>query len=147
MVVIGAGGVGLSVDHGAALAGASPIIAVDTQPAKLELARQAGATHAVVPATSTRLHELTDGEPTMSFECDRPRRQTVELAVDLVRPGGSVTLVGMTPQGERAGIDVYRFVEDGKMIRGSNYGSAMPASRLSAHRRSSTPPAACRSTC
>ena len=30
----------------------------------------------------------------------------------------------MTPQGERAGIDVYRFVEDGKMIRGSNYGSA-----------------------
>jgi S-(hydroxymethyl)glutathione dehydrogenase / alcohol dehydrogenase len=47
--------------------------------------------------------------------------------VDLARPGGTVTLVGMTPQGQRAGIDVYRFVEDGKVIRGSNYGSATPA--------------------
>ena len=33
----------------------------------------------------------------------------------------------MTPQGRRAGIDVYRFVEDGKQLRGSNYGSATPA--------------------
>ena len=53
--------------------------------------------------------------------------ETVELAIDLCRPGGTVTLVGMTPQGQRASFDVYRFVEDGKMIRGSNYGSADPA--------------------
>ena len=33
----------------------------------------------------------------------------------------------MTPQGQRAGIDVYRFVEDGKQLRGSNYGSATPS--------------------
>ena len=32
----------------------------------------------------------------------------------------------MTPQGQRASFDVYRFVEDGKTIRGSNYGSADP---------------------
>ena len=44
-----------------------------------------------------------------------------------MRPGGTVTLVGMTPQGQRASFDVYRFVEDGKQIRGSNYGSATPA--------------------
>jgi S-(hydroxymethyl)glutathione dehydrogenase/alcohol dehydrogenase len=50
----------------------------------------------------------------------------VELAIDLVRPGGTVTLVGMTPQGQRASFDVYRFVEDGKAVRGSNYGSADP---------------------
>ena len=47
--------------------------------------------------------------------------------MDLCRPGGTVTLVGMTPQGQRAGIDVYRFVEDGKRLLGSNYGSAVPA--------------------
>jgi Zn-dependent alcohol dehydrogenase len=51
----------------------------------------------------------------------------VELAVDLIRPGGIATLVGMTPQGERASFDVYRLVEDGKQIRGSNYGSATPS--------------------
>ena len=35
-------------------------------------------------------------------------------------------LVGMTAQGERAGIDVYRFVEDGKRLVGSDYGSSVP---------------------
>ena len=53
--------------------------------------------------------------------------ETVELAIDLARAGGTVTLVGMTPQGQRASFDVYRFVEDGKRIIGSNYGSANPA--------------------
>ncbi len=53
--------------------------------------------------------------------------RTIELAVELIRPGGTATLVGMTPQGERAGIDVYRFVEEGKRLLGSNYGSAVPA--------------------
>ncbi|MEO6579103.1 MAG: alcohol dehydrogenase, partial [Candidatus Limnocylindria bacterium] len=52
--------------------------------------------------------------------------ETVELAIELVRPGGIVTLVGMTPQGARANFDIYRLVEDGKQIRGSNYGSAVP---------------------
>jgi Zn-dependent alcohol dehydrogenase len=33
----------------------------------------------------------------------------------------------MTPQDIRAGIDVYRFVEDGKRLLGSNYGSWVPA--------------------
>jgi S-(hydroxymethyl)glutathione dehydrogenase/alcohol dehydrogenase len=33
----------------------------------------------------------------------------------------------MTPQGHRASFDVYRLIEDGKTIRGSNYGSADPA--------------------
>ncbi len=52
---------------------------------------------------------------------------TCELAVDLVRPGGTATLVGMTPQGVRAQVDVYRFVEEGKQLLGSNYGSSVPA--------------------
>ena len=33
----------------------------------------------------------------------------------------------MTPQGERAGFDVYRFVDGGRRIVGSNYGSAVAA--------------------
>jgi len=52
---------------------------------------------------------------------------TAELALDVVRPGGTVTLVGMTPQGVRAGVDVYAFVERGIRLLGSNYGSAVPA--------------------
>ncbi len=45
----------------------------------------------------------------------------------MVRPGGTVTLVGMTAMGVMAGVDVYRFVEDGKRLLGSNYGSSVPA--------------------
>ena len=33
----------------------------------------------------------------------------------------------MTPQGVRAGVDVYAFVERGIRLLGSNYGSAIPA--------------------
>lgn len=132
-VVIGAGAVGLSAVMGAALAGADPIVALDTVTEKLDLARQAGATHVVLvaPAVATsdtvrEVRELTAGGADHVFEAIGLVR-TVELAVELVRTGGTVTLVGMTPQGQRAAIDVYRFVEDGKRLLGSNYGSAMPA--------------------
>jgi Zn-dependent alcohol dehydrogenase len=36
-------------------------------------------------------------------------------------------LVGMTPVGERAGFEVYPFVDGARRIIGSNYGSAEPA--------------------
>jgi S-(hydroxymethyl)glutathione dehydrogenase/alcohol dehydrogenase len=131
VVVIGAGGVGISVVMGAALAGASPIVVVDREPAKLDVARAAGATHTVVSggddgALRAAIRAIVPGGADHALEAIGLTR-TVELAVDLVRLGGTVTLVGMTPQGDRAGIDVYRFVEDSKRLLGSNYGSAVPA--------------------
>ena len=47
VAVIGCGGVGLSCINGAAIAGAARIIAVDTVPSKLDLARKFGATDVV----------------------------------------------------------------------------------------------------
>jgi S-(hydroxymethyl)glutathione dehydrogenase/alcohol dehydrogenase len=126
VVVIGAGGVGLSAVMGARFADASPIVVIDTNPEKLELARRAGATHALQPSEADAFRDLTDGGADHVLEAIG-LIQTVERAIELVRPGGIVTLVGMTPQGQRAGVDVYRFVEDGKQLRGSNYGSAAPA--------------------
>ncbi|MDQ3691098.1 MAG: alcohol dehydrogenase catalytic domain-containing protein [Chloroflexota bacterium] len=121
VVVIGLGGVGLSAVMGAAAAGASPITAIDTSPEKLELARQAGA-HRTLLADEADQARGADHV----LECIG-LVETVELAIELARPGGTVTLVGMTPQGQRASFDVYRLVEEGKQIRGSNYGSAVPA--------------------
>lgn len=133
VVVIGAGAVGLSVVMAAALTGADPIVALDTVPAKLDLARQAGATHTLLvgptvltAATVSDVRERTAGGADHVFEAVG-RVASVELAVELARRGGAVTLVGMTPQGDRAGVDVYRFVEDGKRLLGCNYGSAVPA--------------------
>jgi Zn-dependent alcohol dehydrogenase len=124
VVVIGLGGVGLSAVMGATLAGARTIVALDTNEAKLELARQAGVTDATTDPAE--VDALTDGGADHVIEAIG-LTSTVEMAIDLVRPGGTVTLVGMTPQGERAGFDVYRLVEEGKQIRGSNYGSATPS--------------------
>lgn len=121
LVVIGLGGVGLSAIMGAAIEGAHPITAIDSSPAKLDLAVRAGAHRTLLAGEAAQAAGADH-----VFECIG-LVDTVELAVELVRPGGVVTLVGMTPQGQRASFDVYRLVEDGKQIRGSNYGSSIPA--------------------
>jgi S-(hydroxymethyl)glutathione dehydrogenase/alcohol dehydrogenase len=69
---------------------------------------------------------VTGGGPDFAFEAiGRPT--TVELAIDLLPVGGTAVLVGMTPQGQRAGLDVYRLVDGGRRILGSNYGSSVAA--------------------
>ncbi len=130
VVVIGLGGVGLSAVMGAVLAGAARVVAVDRVPAKLGLARELGATDAVLagdgPSTRAALLRLLPDGADHALEAIG-LAATAELALDVVRPGGTVTLVGMTPQGVRAGVDVYAFVERGIRLLGSNYGSAVPA--------------------
>jgi S-(hydroxymethyl)glutathione dehydrogenase/alcohol dehydrogenase len=130
VVVIGLGGVGLSAVMAASDAGADPVIAIDTQPGKLELARQVGATHAMdatdMASTHAEIVRLTGGGADHVLECIG-LTATVESAIELARPGGTITLVGMTGQADRARVDVYRFVEDGKRLLGSNYGSVVPA--------------------
>ena len=120
VVVLGVGGVGLSAIIGAVAQGAESVTAIDSSRAKLDLATRAGAHRALLASEA----DQASGADHV-LECIG-LVDTVELAIDLVRPGGTVTLVGMTPQGQRASFDVYRFVEDGKAVRGSNYGSADP---------------------
>jgi S-(hydroxymethyl)glutathione dehydrogenase/alcohol dehydrogenase len=138
VVIVGLGGVGLSAVMGAVLAGAGLIVALDTDRGKVELARSLGATAAVRVLADDPAGTLGLVRGTLERAGFDPRGAdhvleciglpgTVELAIDLARPGGTVTLVGMTPQDIRAGFDVYRFVEDGKRLLGSNYGSSVPA--------------------
>jgi S-(hydroxymethyl)glutathione dehydrogenase/alcohol dehydrogenase len=127
VVVIGAGGVGMSAVMAAANAGASPIVVVEREPAKHILALQAGATDAVTPEDAVAtLADLTPDGADHVIEAIGVVA-TIELALQLTRPGGTTTLVGMTPQADRVPLDVYRFVESGIRLLGSNYGSAIPA--------------------
>ena len=71
VAVIGCGGVGLSCINGAAIAGASKVIAVDMVPSKLDLARKFGATDAVNAGEGDpveQVRELTGGGVHYSFE-------------------------------------------------------------------------------
>jgi S-(hydroxymethyl)glutathione dehydrogenase/alcohol dehydrogenase len=131
VAVIGLGGVGLSCVMGAAIAGATQIVAVDRVAAKLDLARAVGATDVVLagddaPVTVAAIRELTDGGPDTCFEAiGLPA--TIEQAIASIPTGGTACLVGMTPFGVRASFEPFPFVDGGRRILGSNYGSADPA--------------------
>lgn len=128
VVVIGAGGVGLNVIQGAALAGASRIIAVDAHPAKMEIARAFGATHALLngPDTLTEIRALTGGRGAEHvFESvGLPHLQ--EAALEMVRPGGMLTLVGLSPMGTGTNLPGAVITRTEKTIKGSYYGSISP---------------------
>jgi S-(hydroxymethyl)glutathione dehydrogenase/alcohol dehydrogenase len=90
-------------------------------------ATELGATHAIeAVGADAEVRRLTDGGADHVLEAIG-LVATTELAIRCVRPGGTVTLVGMIPQADRIPIDGYRFVEDGVRLLGSNYGSAVPA--------------------
>jgi S-(hydroxymethyl)glutathione dehydrogenase/alcohol dehydrogenase len=133
VAVIGLGGVGLSCVMGAVLAGARRIIAVDVNPAKLELAGSLGATHQVLAAADDPRRSVDavrdaagDGGPEFVLEAiGLPG--TIEQAIAMLPPGGPAVLVGLTRFGERAGFEVFPFVDGGRRILGSNYGSAVGA--------------------
>lgn len=131
VAVIGLGGVGLSCVMGAALAGASRIVALDRVEAKLDAARTVGATDGLVAtddreATMEALRDLTDGGPDYVFEAIG-RVATVELAIECLPLGGTAVLVGLTPFEARAAFGVYPLVDGSRRILGSNYGFAEPA--------------------
>jgi S-(hydroxymethyl)glutathione dehydrogenase/alcohol dehydrogenase len=131
VAVIGCGGVGLQVVAGARLAGADPIIAIDRVPEKLLLAKEQGATHLIDAAATDPLEgvrELTEDGVDHAFEViGRP--ETIRLAWDAIRPGGSATVVGLAPVGVEASIPAIEFLSD-KSLKGTYYGSGDPAAEL-----------------
>ena len=128
VVVFGLGGVGLSIVMGAVVAGASQIVAVDRVGAKLDLARELGATDTVLAEDRERtmeaIRDATEGGPDVSFEAIG-LAATIEQAIEVLPPGGTAVLVGLTPFGVRASFDVFPFVDGSRRILGSNYGYAI----------------------
>ena len=97
VAVIGGGGVGLSAVQGARIAGARRIILVDIQPEKFALARKAGATDCVDASKGDpveQIKELTGDGVDYSFEC-LGLKETNEQAVNVLRPGGLATIIGL----------------------------------------------------
>ena len=133
VAVIGCGGVGLQVVAAAALAGAWPLIAIDRDPAKLEIARRRGATHVIDASTTDpreAVLELNAGGVDHAFEVvGRP--ETMRLAWELLRPAATAVVVGLAPAGVEVSFPAIDFLSD-KGIRGSYYGSGDPAADLPA---------------
>jgi S-(hydroxymethyl)glutathione dehydrogenase/alcohol dehydrogenase len=123
VAVIGCGGIGLSAVNGAAVAGASRIIAIDTVAAKLEVAREMGATDTINASNADAVEavrELTGGGVHYSFEAIGSKK-TAEQSFQMLRPGGLATIIGMVPFGTKIELHGADFLSDRK-IQGTSMG-------------------------
>ena len=124
VAVIGCGGVGMAAINGAYVAGAARIIAVDTNPVKLQLATKLGATDIVDPRDGDpveRIVEMTKGGVHHAIEC-LGLKLTAEQAFRMLAFGGTATLVGMVPFGEKIELHGADFLRE-RRIQGSSMGS------------------------
>lgn len=124
VAVIGCGGVGMAAVNGAYVAGAARVIAIDTNPVKLQLATKMGATDLVNPKDGDPVEqvlEMTGGGVHHAIEC-LGLKLTAEQSFGMLAPGGTATIVGMVPFGEKIELHGYDFLRERK-IQGSSMGS------------------------
>lgn len=133
VAVIGLGGVGASAVQGARIAGADRIIAVDMVPAKLELAKQLGATDTVDASQGdavAMVKELVPGGVHHAIEAIG-LKVTAEQAFKMLRPGGTATVIGMIPFGTAIEINGFELLTERKIqgcVMGSrNFREAIPS--------------------
>jgi len=130
VAVFGAGGIGLNVIQGSALAGAERIVAVDLEDKKLAFAQQFGATHTVNPGSDgdavAKIMELTNGGADYSFECIGVP-EVIGQAYSCIRKGGTCVVVGVTRADGAVTLPTFMMPFQEKVLTGSMYGSARPS--------------------
>jgi S-(hydroxymethyl)glutathione dehydrogenase/alcohol dehydrogenase len=148
VAVFGCGGVGLSVIQGARIAGARMIIAVDQFESKLAMAKRFGATH-TVDASNTDAVEgirkitspqqeagddiasamLGGGGVDYAFEAVGVKK-LAEQCFEAIKPGGTATIIGMIPVGQKVELDGPKFLTErkiqGTMMGGNRFRIDMP---------------------
>ena len=130
VLVVGCGGDGMNVVQGALLCGAQMIIAADIVPAKLDWAREFGATHGVNAEgeeLTRAVLALTDGIGVdHAFVCIDPPA-TLLPAFRATAKGGNVVVTSLTPDTVTAiNIPPLELLLSQKAIMGAVYGFASP---------------------
>jgi len=126
VAVFGAGGVGLSTIMGAAYAGAEKIISIDIVPEKSSMAKLLGATDFIISNDDSinRIYSLTENRGVdFAFEAvGHPQLQ--EMAMEVVRPGGTLVLSGISPMGSKTNLSGAMLTRQEKTVKGSYYGTS-----------------------
>ncbi len=127
VAVFGLGGVGLAALLGARLAGASPLVAVDRVPAKLELARELGATDTVLAGEDTveQVKAATGGGPDHALETVGSETVLAD-AYAATRRGGTTVTVGLPHPERMLSIPAVSLVTEERTLKGSYLGSCNP---------------------
>ena len=129
VAVIGCGGVGNAAIAGARLAGASPFIAIDRDPKKLQMATELGATHTIdaskVDAVKA-VQELTDGFGADVVVDAVGRPETWKQAFHARDLAGTVVLVGVPTPDMTLEMPLIDFFSRGGSLKSSWYGDCLP---------------------
>ncbi len=136
VAVIGCGGVGVAAIAGAALAGASPVIAVDIDAKKLEKAVALGATHTVDSSATDPVEEIkricaetyegAEGADVVIEAVGRP--ETWKQAFYARDLAGTVVLVGVpTPDMKVPDLPLIDVFGRGGALKSSWYGDCLPS--------------------
>ncbi|GAB36740.1 S-(hydroxymethyl)mycothiol dehydrogenase [Gordonia otitidis] len=130
VAVIGCGGVGDAAIAGARLAGATKIIAIDRDPAKLEWATELGATHTIngaeVDDVVTAVQDLTDGNGVDVVVDAVGRPETYKQAFYLRDLAGTVVLVGVPTPEMKLELPLVDYFSRGGSLKSSWYGDCLP---------------------
>lgn len=128
IAIFGVGGVGLCAVMAAAAAGCRPVIAVDVQPAKVELAATLGATHTIHAGredVAASLAAVCPGGLDLAIEASG-RPAVMRQALESVRPrGGTAVVIGNARAGESLELDP-RQLNQGKRLLGAWGGDSDP---------------------
>lgn len=123
VAVVGCGGVGLAAINAAKIAGAGKVIAIDPIPEKRELAMVLGATHAVDAMAGDAVDQvmrISGGGVHHAIEAVG-RQASADLAVAVLRRGGTATILGMMPLDCKVGLAAMDLLS-GKKLQGAIMG-------------------------
>jgi S-(hydroxymethyl)mycothiol dehydrogenase len=130
VAIIGCGGVGDGAVAGARLAGAAKIIAVDTDPRKLEWAKGFGATHTVNARDEDAVEaikKLTDGNGADVVIDAVGRPETWKQAFHARDLAGTVVLVGVPTPDMKLEMPLIDLFSHGGALKSSWYGDCLPS--------------------
>jgi alcohol dehydrogenase len=127
--VVGLGGVGFSSLMAAIAAGARDVIAIDVLPAKLERARELGATRvfdARDPVVVAQVKAATGGGVDYAFEM-AGAVPALELAYRITRRGGTTVSAGLPNPAAIWPLQAVSMIAEERTIKGSYIGSCVPS--------------------
>jgi S-(hydroxymethyl)glutathione dehydrogenase/alcohol dehydrogenase len=128
IAIFGAGGIGLNIVQGAALAGGYPVIALDRFDNRLELARSLGATHTINVTKADAAEEIKKivGHDGVDVAVDNTGNvEVIALASRITNARGRTVLVGVPPKDSTASISTLPLHFE-KRLTGSHGGECRP---------------------
>ena len=129
VVVFGVGGVGLNIVQAAEMVSAYPIIGVDLNQAKVEMAGRFGATYCfnskTTPDLAREIRRIVGQNGADVVVDTTGSARVIELAYELTHPDGKTILVGVPRKGDN--ISIYSLpLHFNKVLKGSHGGGSRP---------------------